>query len=93
MQRIEAERVFHLKSGEFAIRAIGFHKELAVLTKEAGMHTVIVEACIVEIPKNGVSGGVIHGVLMLRPMPQLRFGSVAASTGLAADKRGLCSKF
>ena len=44
LQRIDAERVFHLERGELAVRPVGLDEELAVLAKEARFHAVIVEA-------------------------------------------------
>jgi hypothetical protein len=35
LQRIDAERVFHFKNGELAVRPVGFDEEFAALAKEA----------------------------------------------------------
>ncbi len=89
LQRIEAEGVLHLEGGELAVRAVGLDEELAVLAEKARTHAVIIEAGVVEVAKHGLVGRVIHRVLVLRAVPQLRFGLVTAGTGLAADK---CSR-
>ena len=88
LQRIDPERVFDFERGELAVGAVGLDQEFSVLAEEAGMHAVIIEARIVEIAEHRLVGGMLHGKLVLRAAPKLRFGAVAAGAGLAADEGG-----
>ena len=87
LQRKDAECVFHLESGKLAVGTVGLDQEFAVLTEEAGVHAVIVEAGIVEIAKNRVLGRMVHCLLVMRAMPQLSLCPMASGAGLAADER------
>jgi len=86
LQRIDAERVFHLEGRKLAIGAIRFDEEFAFLPEKAGMDAVMVETCIVEIAEHGRSSGALHGMLVLRFLPTRRFGLVAISTSFTADE-------
>ena len=87
LQRIDAERVLHLEDSKFAVRPVGFDEEFAVLAEEARFQTVIVEGCTGEIAQYRLVGRVIHRMLVLRCMPPLGFGAMAARAGIAADER------
>jgi hypothetical protein len=76
-----------LKGRELAVGTVGFDEEFVVLLEEAGMDAVIVEACVVEVPEDSGSTGVLHGVLVLGFLPECGFGSVAIGTGF----RMLCN--
>jgi hypothetical protein len=52
------------------------------------MHAVIIEARVIEIAEHRLGGCMLHGELVLRAAPKLRFGAVTASAGLAADEGG-----
>ena len=87
LQRIDTERVLHLEDGKFAVRPVGFDEEFAVLAEKPRFQTVIVEGCIGEIAQYRFVGRVIHRMLVLRCMPSLGFGPMAARAGVAADER------
>ena len=86
LQRIDAERVFHLEHGKLAVGTVGFDEEFSVLAEEARMHAVIIEACVVEIAEHRLVGRVLHRRLVLRGLPQSCFRLMAACAGLAADE-------
>ena len=86
LQRIDAERVLDLEGAELAVRAVGLDDEFSVLAEEAGAHAEIFETRIVEIAEHRLVGRVLHGELVLRRAPQVRFGAVAAGAGFAADE-------
>ncbi len=90
LQGIDAESVFHLEGGELAVGPVGLDQELAVLAEEARMHSVIVEAGIVEISEHRLVGRMVHRVLVLGGLPPLRLGAVAAGAGLAAHEGRWC---
>ena len=87
LQRIDTKRVFHLEHGKLAIWPVGLDQEFIAVAEEARMHSVIIEAGLVEIAKHGLVGGVLHRGLVLRGIPQFCFGLVAACAGIAADER------
>ena len=87
LQRIDAERVFHLERGKLAVGAVGLDQKLPVLAKKARLHPVIVKGCIGEVTQDRFIGCVVHRVLVLRSAPQVSFRPVAARTCFAADKR------
>ena len=60
LQRIDAEGVLYFKRGELAVRPIGLDKKLAVLAEEAGMHTIMVDARVVEVAQHGFVAGMLH---------------------------------
>ena len=86
LQRIDAEGVLRLKDGKLAVGAVSLDQEFPSLAKEAGTHTIMLEAGIVEIAKHGLVGGMLHRGLMLRGIPQLGLRLMAACAGLAADE-------
>ena len=88
LQRVDPERVLDFEGGELSVWSVGLDKKLPVLAEETGMHAVIVETRVVEIAEHRLVGRVLHGEVVLRGAPQLRFGTVAAGAGLAADERG-----
>ena len=88
LQRIEAERVLDLEHAELAVRPVGLDQEFSVLAEEARAHAVVVKVRVVEIAEHRLVGRVIHGVLVLRRSPKLRFRLMAPGAGLAADESG-----
>jgi hypothetical protein len=87
LQRIDAERVFHLKRGELAVRPVSLDEEFPIATEETGVHAVIIEARIAEIAEHQCVGCVLHRELVLRIAPELRFRGMALGARLAADER------
>ncbi|MFH0297616.1 hypothetical protein AAFX91_10305 [Bradyrhizobium sp. 31Argb] len=69
LERINAEGVFDLKRRELAVRTIGLNEEFVLLFEEPRMDAEIVETGIIEIPKHGSDGGVLHGMLVLGLLP------------------------
>ncbi len=88
LQRINAEGVFDLERGELPVGPVGLNEKPAVLAEEAGSHAVIIKARIAEIAEHRFVVCMLHREAMLRAAPKLGFDSVAAGTGLAADKGG-----
>src|SRR6266853_916298 len=86
LQGIEAERVLDLEHAELAVGPVGLNQEFSVFAKEARVHAVIVEACLVEIAQHRLLGHVLHGPLVLRAAPPVRLGPMAAGASLAADE-------
>ncbi|MGY4183942.1 MULTISPECIES: hypothetical protein [unclassified Bradyrhizobium] len=89
LQRIDAEGVFHLEDGELAVKSVGLHQELAALAEEARARAGVVKCCIVEIAADSLRGRMIHGVAMLRRLPESCLRLVATHTGIAAGKSQL----
>ena len=87
LQRIDPEGVLRLEGGELAVRAVDLDQEFPVLAEEARAHAVIVENRIVEIAEDRRGGRMVHGLLMVRPLPQLCLRLVATGAGVAADER------
>src|SRR5262249_29006267 len=86
LQRIDAEGVFHLERGELAVGAVGLDEEFPALAEEAGMHAVIIKACVGEIAQHRCLGRVLHGEFVLRAVPGLRLRRMALRAGVAADE-------
>ena len=88
LQRIDAKSVFDLECGELAVRSVRLDKEAAILAKEPGRHTVIVEPRIVEVAQHRLFGCMLHGEFVLRILPQRCLSAVATRALLTSDKRG-----
>jgi hypothetical protein len=88
LQRLDAEGVFHLERGELAVGVVGLDEEFPGLAEEAGVHAVMVKARVAEIAEHRLVGRMLHGELVLRCAPQLRFRPVTAGAALAADEGG-----
>ena len=88
LQGIDAEGVFDLEGGEPSVRAIGLDQEFSILAEEAGSDAVIVEMRVAEVAEHGRIGGVVHGVPVLRRLPQPELGAMTIRTGRAADEGG-----
>src|SRR5215831_15968164 len=84
LQRIES--VFHLEGGELAVGAVGLDEIFPVLAKEARLHPVMTETCIVEIAEYRCVGRMIHRLLVLGRAPELRFRGMASGASVAADE-------
>jgi hypothetical protein len=87
LQRVVTECVLRFIDREFAVGAVGLDKKLSILAKEARMHAVIVKALVVKVAEHGFVSCVLHGELVLRGLPQVRFGPVTTGAGLAANER------
>ena len=89
LQRVEAERVLDLEHADLAVRPVGLDQELSVLAEESRTRPVVLKIRIVEVAEHRFLGRVIHGMLVLRRSPKLRFRPMAPRAGLAADEGGL----
>src|SRR5450631_1020319 len=86
LERIDTERILDLEGRNLAVRAIGFDQILPFLPEETGLYAEIVETGIGEISQHRIVGRMRHCELMVRALPQLCLGLVAAGAGLAADE-------
>ena len=90
LQRLDAEGVLDFERGEVAVGPVGLDEKLSVLAEEARMHAVMVEARTGEIAEHRFVVCVLHGELMLRAVPKLRFArwqpaQVSLPTKVAAE--------
>ena len=85
LQGIDAERVLDLECCELAVRAVGLNEKLSILAEEARRHPVVVERRAGKIAQHCSICGVGHCLLVLRGLPEFRFGLMATGAGLAAD--------
>jgi hypothetical protein len=86
LQWIDAEGVFDLEGGRSAVRSVGLNKKFAVFAEEPGMHAIIIEANVIEITKHGLVVRMLHRESVLRSLPHIGFGLVAAHAAFAADE-------
>src|SRR5262249_5286312 len=86
LQRIDGEGVFRLERCELAVGAVGLDEIFPGLAKEAGLHPVMTETCIVEIAEYRCVGRMIHRLLVLGRAPELRFRGLASGAMVAADE-------
>ena len=86
LEWIDAKRVLDLESGELSVGSISFDQKPFAVTEEARPNSIVVEGDVGKIAQHRFLRRVIHGVFVLRAVPQRGLCPVAAGTGLAADK-------
>jgi hypothetical protein len=86
LQGVDAEHIFHRVIRELAVLPVRTHLELIALAKKTRGHPVVAESRVVKIPQNGLRCGQLHGQVVMRALPVVELGFMAAFAGLAAGE-------
>ena len=70
-----------------------FYEEAFPFLVEGGFHIEVRELHVVEVSQDRLGVGLLHGEVVIAPMPLLSLGLVAFGTALGADERGYSRRF
>src|SRR4051794_17948015 len=86
LQRIHAKGVLDFKGCELPIRVVGFNEELSISFEKPRVHIIVIEARVIKIAQHRLRRGMLHGVLVLRGLPEICFRPMASRADLASDE-------